>query len=62
LIVFLDPWWVVVLFINRTRNYLVVGGRITAEKGKAYDSGQEMIVTVMWNPIGFHVVNVLLKG
>jgi hypothetical protein len=51
-----------ILFINSLRNYLIAEWWIAPWNGKSYDSGYKMIVTIMWNPGGFRIVDTLPKG
>jgi hypothetical protein len=41
LALFYCSWWILILFINRSRHYLVAEGWNTSRNGKAYDSGQK---------------------
>jgi hypothetical protein len=60
LTVFHYTWWVVILFVNRLRNYLVAGRWIPL-KGKGIWFRLKVMLTMAWNPFEFHIIDILPK-
>jgi hypothetical protein len=48
--------------MDEPRNLLSSSGPATPRKGETHDWGRKMMITIVWNPQGFNLVNALPKG
>jgi hypothetical protein len=48
--------------MDKPRNSLGSSGPAISRKGETYDWDRKMMVTIVWNPQGFYLVDALPKG
>jgi hypothetical protein len=62
LVIFFDSRWVMVLYIYRSWKYLVAEATVFPETEKHMIQMKKMTVTMIWNPLDFHMIDIFSKA